>query len=153
MLGFVDDRHNHFSRPLHLHRCFAAGSARPVSPEEQRRRCLTAEYSGCPRFLGDGLPSPRVLTDTHEPRHELVLLRNVSVPVAEDTTLPDEDTALPTAEEAGTRLLVGALVRPLALVVVILAVALFQANAPLLGWWANEVNEVMVGRLTAQVPH
>src|SRR5439155_24096771 len=49
-LGYADDRENHYSRPIQLHRCFANDRPSLVTIQEQRALCLTPAISACPRF-------------------------------------------------------------------------------------------------------
>jgi hypothetical protein len=50
LLGFVDDPENHFERPTSLHRCYANCAAPAISYAEQSDRCLSGQFSVCPRF-------------------------------------------------------------------------------------------------------
>ena len=49
-LGFEDDPSNSFGRPTRLHRCFAAGTAQPLSLDQQRELCLSDHFGSCPRL-------------------------------------------------------------------------------------------------------
>jgi uncharacterized protein DUF4388 len=49
-LGFEDDPSNSFGRPTRLHRCFAAGTAQPLSLDQQRELCLSDHFATCPRL-------------------------------------------------------------------------------------------------------
>jgi hypothetical protein len=72
-LGFADSPQAHFARPSGVHRCYAGGSAQPVSILEQREYCLSGEYGMCPR-LGPQrealavaeLPASRGIARQHE---------------------------------------------------------------------------------------
>jgi Domain of unknown function (DUF4388) len=50
LLGFVDDKTRHYSRPTAMHRCFATGAPTLVVAQEQRELCLSGRYPTCPRY-------------------------------------------------------------------------------------------------------
>jgi hypothetical protein len=87
LLGFVDDRNRHYSRPTALHRCFAAGAAGLVTGQEQREFCLSGRYSTCPRYRRASLtttsaPAPAALQPLPAPTPAPAPARGIPAGVA-----------------------------------------------------------------------
>jgi hypothetical protein len=55
-LGFWDNPTVHYSRPTRLHRCYAEGSAVPLTSERQLQLCFNETYHTCPRFVAASPP-------------------------------------------------------------------------------------------------